>query len=309
MNDLIDMQRDRLAVQTVPSFATFWAGRLVSPFEAACMASFVRQNYAYTVYSYDKIENLPPGVRLEDAALITEADNVRRYLIRGLPNLSHFTDLFRYKLFNRTPHIWVDTDMLLLRPLALGSYDALLAREDERSICGAIMRLDSSNPHLAELIQRTEALRDKELVWGETGPRLLTATFRQGDVLAGSHGPAMFFPIHYNDFWKAFLPEFRDECEALCGEAATLHLWNDRVVKLGVWKRFAPPTGSFLESQFATNGSLSLFDDVYPADIMRNMVENWRYRCEGGDIGLGQWLRRAVPSLQLTLRRRMNRPH
>jgi len=273
------------------------------------MASFVRQGYAYTVFSYNEIENLPPGVRHADAAEITEAGNAKRYIIRGRPNLSHFTDLFRYNLFSRTPHVWVDTDMLLLRPLALDSYTQLLAREDDRSICGAIMRLDAASPHLPVLIQRTEALRDKELVWGETGPRLLTATFKRRDVLAASHDPAAFFPIHYNDFWKAFLPEFRHECEMLCANAATLHLWNDRVVKLGIWKRFAPPTGSFLESRFAADGSLSLFDDVYPADVMRNMVENWRFRCEGGDIGLGQWLRRALPSLNLTVRRRLNLPH
>ena len=272
------------------------------------MASFVRQGYGYTVYSYNEIENLPPGVEYADAAEITEARDAQRYIIRGRPNLSHFTDLFRYKLFSRTQHIWVDTDMLMLRPLSLTSYTQLLAREDNRSLCGAIMRLDSASPDLPVLVQRTEALRDKELVWGETGPRLLTATFKGRDVLADAHDPPTFFPIHYNDFWKAFLPEFRDECEALCNNAATLHLWNDRVVKLGIWKRFAPPTGSFLTSRFEEDGSLRLFDDVYPVEVMRNMVENWRFRCEGGDIGVGQWLRRAVPSMQLTMRRRLNLP-
>lgn len=48
--------------------------------------------------------------------------------------------------------------------------------------------------------------------------------------------------------------------------------------------------GSFLEMQFTTN--------------MQHRVENWRKRCESGDIGLGQWIRRAIPSAQLTYRRR-----
>ncbi len=170
--------------------------------------------------------------------------------------------------------------------------------------CGWI----SGSPHLPELIRRTEALRDKDLVWGATGPRLLTAIFNRRDMFAASYDPPIFFPIHYNDFWKAFLPEFCRECEASCARAATMHLWNDRVVKLGVWKRFAPPAGSFLERCFAADGSLSLFDDLYPAEVMRNMIENWRIRCEGGDIGIGQWSRQAMPSLKLTLRRRLNLP-
>jgi hypothetical protein len=291
-----------------PSFATFWAGRRVSPFEAACMAAFVRHGYAYTVYSYEEVENLPPGVASGNAAEITDEANVRRFLIRGEPNLSHFSDLFRYELFSRTPHIWVDTDMLMLQPMPPGDYEQLLAREDARSICGAIMRLDSNDPQLPKLIQRTEALRDRDLAWGATGPRLLTATFNRRNILAASHDPERFFPIHYNDFWKVFLPEYRVECEALCAGAATLHLWNDRVGMLGIWKRFGPPAGSFLESRFSADGSTALFEDLYPAPVLRHMVQNWRFRCEGGDIGLGQWSRRAVPSMKLTLRRRLNLP-
>lgn len=272
------------------------------------MASFVRQGYVYTAYSYNEIENLPQGVQLRDAAEITPADNAHRYLIRGQPNLSHFSDLFRYRLFSQTPYIWVDTDMLLLRRLELGSYTQLLAKEDDRRLCGAIMRLDQSSPHLPELINRTEALRDKDLVWGATGPRLLTTTFDQPGLLTGAYGPERFFPVHYNDFWKVFLPECREECEALCVNASTLHLWNDRLVKLGIWKRFAPPAGSFLHSRFTADGSIGLFDDEYPATVMRNMVENWRFRCAGGDVGVGQWLRNAMPSVRLTLRRRLNLP-
>jgi len=293
---------------STPSFATFWAGRTISPYEAACIISFLARGYDYSVYSYDRIDNLPEGVTLRDAREITNEDNARRFLIKGQPSLSHFSDLFRYELFRRTDHIWVDTDMLLLRPFDLPSYDQLLAREDAVTLCGAIMRLDGAHPSLSTLIAKTEALRDQDLVWGATGPRLLTAVFGRQAILQQSYDPKFFFPVHYDQSWKVFLPEFRDECVQLCRSAYTTHLWNDRVVKIGVWKRFCPPEGSFLETQFRADGSRHLFEDVYPDGVMRNMVENWRSRCEGGEIGLGQWMRRAVPSAQLTFRRRMNLP-
>ena len=291
-----------------PTFATFWAGRTVSAFEAACMTSFLAHGYEYTVFSYDNISNLPPGVSFRNASEITDASNLDRFLIKGLPNLSHFSDLFRYELFKRTRHIWVDTDMLLLRPLDLPTYDHLLAKEDATTLCGAIMRLDGSHPSLDTLIERTEALRDRELVWGATGPRLLTSVFPKHDIMQAAYGAEMFFPVHYAQSWKLFLPATRDECAELCRQAFTVHLWNDRVVKLGVWKRFCPPVGSFLEQQFRVNDSLRFFDDTYPESVMQAMVENWRMRCEGGDIGVGQWMRRAVPSARLTIRRRMNMP-
>ena len=289
-----------------PSFATFWAGKTLSAFEVACVRSFLVRGYEYTVFSYDTVENLPDGAALGDAREITDEANVRRFLIKGRPNLSHFSDLFRYELFRKTDHIWVDTDMLLLRRLDLPRYDQLIAKEEPNSLCGAIMRLDSAHPSLDTLIARTEALRDTNLVWGATGPRLLTSVFGKRSVVGDAYAPELFFPVHFDDAWKMLVPEFREECVKLCESAYTVHLWNDRMVKLGVWKRFCPPTGSFLETQFRNDGSLDLFDGVYPEDVMRSMAENWRIRCEGGDIGLGQWLRQTIPSAQLTFRRRFN---
>ncbi len=291
-----------------PTFATFWAGQTISPFEAACITSFLAHGYQYTVFSFDDLTGLPEGVTLRDAREITDEANVRRFIIRGRPNLSHFSDLFRYELFKRTDHIWVDADMLMLRPLALPEYDQLIAKEDAATLCGAIMRVDGKHPNLDTLIERTEALRDQELVWGATGPRLLTAVFDRQTIMQRAYDAKFFFPVHYNESWKMFLPEFRDKCVELCRSAYTTHLWNDRMVKLGVWKRFAPPSGSFLEQRFRGDGSLRFFDDIYPESVMQNMVENWRFRCEGGDIGLGQWLRQAIPSAQLTYRRRFNLP-
>ncbi len=291
-----------------PSFATFWAGKTISAFEAACILSFLRRGYKYTVFSYDAIENLPDGTSLQDAREITDETNVNRFIIRGRANLSHFSDLFRYELFKRTDHIWIDADMLMLRPLALPSYDQLIAKEDPVTLCGAIMRLDSTHSRLDTLIEKTKALRDHELVWGATGPRLLTAVFDRRTIMQEACDAKFFFPVHYDQSWKMFLPEFRDECIELCSSAYTTHLWNDRVMKIGIWKRFCPPAGSFLETCFRADDSLEFFDDVYPENVMQNMVENWRFRCEGGDIGLGQWIRRAVPSAQLTFRRRFNLP-
>lgn len=291
-----------------PSFATFWHGPALSGWEAACINSYLAQGFAFVVYSYDRVDGLPERVERRDAREITPQDNLRRFLIKGQPNLSHFSDLFRYELFSRTPHVWVDADMLMLRPLSLPAQEDLLAKEDATTLCGAIMRLNPADPRLATLIARTVALRDREMPWGATGPRLLTEVFGRREVMAKAHAAERFFPVHYDKSWKLLLPAYREECEARCAQAATVHLWHDRLVKIGVWKRFAPPRGSFLESRFRADGSLGYFADAYPAAVMEAMTTNWRFRLQGGDVGLGQWLRNAVPSARITYRRRMNLP-
>ncbi len=285
-----------------PSFATFWAGDEVSAFEASCLHSFVVRGYRTILYSYGTVRDVPAGVELLDAATIAPAESMHRFWYSGKPNLSHFSDYFRYLLFRRTEHIWIDADMLLLRTITIPLGRMLLARERDDSICGAIMRLDNTRPELARLVSATEAAMDHELRWGETGPRLITSVFGQPDLFQGSLEPKYFFPLTHDDCWKVFLPEYREECEQLCSSAFGVHLWNNIVDKLGVWKCMAPPAGSFLSCALERDGSLRFFRDTYPAPVIRQMVENWCMRLDGSDLGILNLSRQVLPSILRTAR-------
>ena len=268
--------------------------------DRACLRSFAHAGHPVTVYGYAPIADLPAGVAFGDAREIAPEASVRRFRWRGEANLSHFSDYFRYRLFAATDATWIDTDILLLRDLPPRGAGNLFALETPTSICGAIMSIARADPHLPTLIARTEALMDTDLVWGATGPRLLTRTLG-GDVVRTARPTGAFFPIHYDLFWKAFLPEAAEECAHLAAGAATHHLWNNLVVSMGVWKELAPPEGSFLWHALAHAGTLELFRDVYPADVMRRMVANWRFRKTGADIGALALARQALPSLGRTL--------
>jgi hypothetical protein len=289
-----------------PAFATFWAGATLSAYEAACLASFVRHGYALTVYSYGAIDNLPPGIGLGSAADIVDQRFMNAYLIKGQPSLSHFSDLFRYWLFKKTPLIWVDSDLYLLRAFDIPLYPTLLAREDASGLCGAIMRLDPEHPALDRLIERTQAVAGRNLVWGETGPRLLTEVFGHDAIMAGAHGPERFFPIHYDQFWKVFLPEYRAECEALCRDGYTLHLWNNIVAKVGIWKDVLPPEGSYLQRRFVDDGMGALFQGTFPADAMRHVVDNYRMRMSGNFDDVRRLAKLALPGLKRRTLRQVN---
>lgn len=287
-----------------PSFASFWAGGALSPFEKACLHSFLLRGYSVTLFSYQTdIGNTPDGIKVEDARSIVDEKYTAKFFIKGKPSLSHFSDLFRYRLFEQTDSIWIDCDMLLLREF--GSFEfprTILAKEGPKSICGAIMRLDNRNPALARLSARTTELADEEFVWGATGPRLLSKVFGSPSSVA-AFSPQQFFPLHFNAFWKAFLPEYADECVELCRDSYTVHLWNNIVVGLGVWKDFMPPKGSFLFNRFCADQSDSYFRGTYPEDVMRHMVANWRGRFSGTDLSLGPLIRQIAPSLHMFTRK------
>ncbi|WP_428374968.1 hypothetical protein [Lichenicoccus sp.] len=279
-------------------FATFWKGAL-SPMEAACLLSYTKRGYPLTLFSHATVD-VPEGVILRDAGEIVDESYTRRFIYDGKPNLSHFTDYFRYNLFKKTDQIWVDADMVLLRSFSEVLPPLVLAKERRSSVCGAIMRLPRG-AKLDLLIERAEAAMDRNLIWGETGPILLTKVFGRG-LMNEAYSPGRFFAIPHDDFWKAFLPEYANECAAVTEDAWGLHLWNNIVDRLGIWKKHAPPVGSFLHVHFQSDGVLELFDEPYPVAIMRQMIENFRLRKSGGDLGIKGLLKQAVPSVERTIR-------
>lgn len=280
-----------------PGFASFWRGTL-SPFEQACLRSLVMRGAPVTLYSYEPLTGVPSGVATADARLIAPEESASRFLYRGRPDLSHFSDYFRYNLSLRTDSIWIDTDMLLVAPLPRDVPETFVARETDNKICPAILRLARNDPRLPQLVAATEKKMDRDLVWAETGPGLMTAVFESDAIMRDAMPPAMFFPIPHGEFWRAFLPAERDWCERRTAGAVGVHLWNNIVTALGYWKMLAPPQGSWLHDRFAADGSLEAFAETYPAAIMARMVENYRLSLSGGALGLGSIVRQAVPSIR-----------
>ena len=284
-----------------PKFATFWEGGF-SPMEIACIASYRRHGYDIVIYSYTPLEGLPVGMSSEDASLIAPREAMKKFIFAGKPNLSHFSDYFRYLLFKKTDRIWVDADMLLLRPFDQALPQTLLAREWQPSICGAVMRIDRNDGHLDRLISATEAAAGKELLWGETGPLLLTREFGKAALLNQAFGAERFYAIDHDDFWKVFLPEYAAECRQRTAKSWGAHLWNNIVDALGYWKDVAPPKHSFLADSFEELDVMSSFKDVYPEAVMRRMINNFRLRKTGEDLGIRQLVTQIVPSVGRTIR-------
>lgn len=286
-----------------PEFASFWRGTLM-PFEQACLRSIVTRGYAITLYSYEPLAGVPDGVGTADAREIAPEESASRFLYDGRPDLSHFSDYFRYNLSLKTDRIWIDTDMLLVAPFPDDIPETFVAQEDANKICPAILRLSRHDPRLPQLVAATEAKMDRNLIWAETGPKLMTKVFDGDAIMRQALPPESFFAIDHRDFWRAFLPAEVAWCERTTSRAIGVHLWNNIVTSLGYWKKLAPPEGSYLFNRFAADGSLDLFSDCYPERVMTQMVDNYRRRLDGGALGLGSVIRQAIPSMRRSWRYR-----
>ncbi|MFC6788914.1 hypothetical protein ACFQE0_04290 [Methylobacterium komagatae] len=284
-----------------PKFGTFWAGPRLSALEVACLSSFARKGYEVELYSYDKIENVPADVAVRDAGDVLSSEFLNHFKINGKVSYSHFSDLFRYNMFLKTQNIWIDTDLFLTRAFDFPLDGRVLAKESPSVLCGAIMRLPSNDPHLPVLISETEAIATGNFRWGATGPKLLTKRLDKA-AIDNAYGPEIFFPISYTDFWKTLLPEYAEECRQQTQKCYTLHLWNNIVDRLGYWKDYLPPEGSYLHAQIEQAGLAGEFKGTYPRKIMSAMVENWLLRKSGRDLGIKTIVKQIVPSVGRTIK-------
>ena len=284
-------------------FGTFWSGPL-SAYEISCLSSFVRKGYPVYLYCYDEIKNSPVGVEQADASEIVDRSYLHRFLNEGKPSIAAFADYFRYVMMLKTSLCWIDADIFLLERFKLGVDENFLLIDGDRNICNAILRIDSQSPQLKAVIAGVERLLDKNAPWA-AGQRILKKIFHKELAAGGGFfkRPEKFMPIHHDEYYKLLLPECAEECVQSCEEATTIHLYNNILDKIGVYKNLLPPEGSYLNHLFTSHGHGSHFIGTYPASVMRNLIEGWRMRLSGESLGIKNVVKQIFPGLRRSIKK------
>ena len=206
--------------------ATLWVGPL-GPIEYASIASFLRHGHNLTIYSYGTLDGVPSGVAFRDANEILPAREVARYSREGSPSLH--SNFFRYALMAQTDAVWVDLDIIALRPFDFTG-PHIYAHENEERVNCAVLRMPQNSPALAKLLRFQPGMRGiaphvtglrrlkyqiktlgrgvpiEEWPWGSTGPRALSAYLRQHDEMKFAMPPATFYPIAPQDCERFITP-------------------------------------------------------------------------------------------------------
>lgn len=257
------------------TLATFWDGARLPPLDQACLLSFVHHGFDVQVFSYVKIENLHSDLRPRNAADIVDQSYTTQFRIAGRPSLSHFSDIFRYRLFETSDCVWIDTDLLCLKSFEIPATGNFLTLETPSSLNGAISRLDPQITDLQAILAEVEALAGRDLKWGATGPALITKQLGAA-AIAAARPPEEFYPFHWNEWYLPFLPEAAVRCITMTAQSSAIHLWNNIVEKAGYWKDLAPPEGSLLHQRIDALNLLPLFRATLPLKVMQQLVLNYQ---------------------------------
>jgi uncharacterized protein Usg len=185
----------------LPDVVTFWDGPL-DPLRVLCLRSQVAAGHRVTVYSFAPLAGLPEGVSNADAETVLP----RAFAERLRPSGPHgewrgwttvqFSDFFRMKLLGRSEGLWLDADVLLLKPLTIDPTKPYFAWEKTRQLGNSALYLPLDDPIVAafdalvlqdSLTPDWLALRHRFTFWQY---KLRGRVHRVSDVRVAIFGPA-----------------------------------------------------------------------------------------------------------------------
>ena len=184
-----------------PDVATFWHGPL-DRLRRTCLRSQVAAGHKVTVYSFDPLPQLPDGVgNAEAEAILSHAfsEKLRPPQPDGTWRdwtLLQFSDFFRMRLMARNAGLWLDPDVLLLKPVEIDAAKPFFAWERPRQLGNSVLYLPPRDPIVAafeDLMKQDELTPD----WLALRHRLTFAlrklrggSNRLSDIRVAIYGPA-----------------------------------------------------------------------------------------------------------------------
>jgi len=238
----------------------FWANGSFSNVEKISVNSFLRHGYQLTIWTYGDVANAPSGVTINDAReILPEA------LFFSLPNGScgPFSDLFRYAVLNKFGGLWVDTDVIALKPFdELPSQPFLVTQRVRRQgirklVKETLLRKTSFEvnnnvifnpaPASGNLIDLAYVYAERfpkhKIGWGELGPALLSAI----EKIYPDHGFKIMSPEFANpiDYWSC-PSALLGPATKLRADSVFIHLYNQTWSDAGVDKNAPFPTQSLM---------------------------------------------------------------
>jgi hypothetical protein len=184
---------------------SMWIGDRLTLIEQLCIESFLQNGYAFNLYTYGNVRNVPSGTTVLDANEILPLEWKARFCDTGSHSVGAFSDVFRFKLLYDQGGIWVDMDVICLRrfiiksdycfPLTSGRM--ILFPDRGTAVDTWFLKAPKQSDLLHYCYETSLSHADSRITFGQIGPVLLTAAVEKYHLLEFARGP-LFFPINWN---------------------------------------------------------------------------------------------------------------
>jgi hypothetical protein len=184
-----------------PDIVTFWDGPL-DGLRRLCLTSQVRAGHRVTLYSFAPLADLPDGVVNADAEAVLPRAFAERLRPSGAGGAwrdwttLQFSDFFRMRLMAMGAGLWLDADVLLLKPIELDSTKPYFAWEKPRQLGNSVLYLPAGDPIVAayHALMAQDALTPDWLAWRHrltfAWKKMRGRAERVSDIRVAIFGPA-----------------------------------------------------------------------------------------------------------------------
>lgn len=192
--------------------------------EQLSIASFLQNGHAYHLYVYDDVKNVPAGAVIRDANEILPASRIFQY--KHQASYAGFANFFRYKLLLERGGWWIDTDVICLKPFDFADEYVFSSELDQERevISSGIIKVPAGSEVMAYAWKVCEQKDPQQLMWGETGPRLMSEAVRMCSLESYAKPPRVFSPLRFNEWRRVLEPEAQGLVDE---ESYAIHLWNE----------------------------------------------------------------------------------
>jgi hypothetical protein len=251
---------------------SLWIGVDLGHVERLSVASALSVGHPFTIYSYapEKLSGVPEGAEVRDAREVTPYESLAHHLERGEGALA--SDFFRYALLAKGLGVWVDLDLVFLKPIDFAE-ECVFGWENEKSINGAVLRLPKDSDMLRELCRIPQLnwrppfygprktarfywqrltkgpMRPEDYRWGTFGPSILTHLAKKYGIANLAKRRSVFYPVMHFEV-ELFLGPPESVERLLTAETRTVHLWQTVMRR----KNRVPPPGSYLDLALRRHG-------------------------------------------------------
>ncbi len=223
---------------------SLWIGSSLSQMESLCIKSFQYHGHPFHLYVYQQPEGLPSDVILEDAETILPHESIFTYSDRN--TVSGFANLFRYKLLLEKGGIWVDTDMVCLRPFEF-SQPLVFASQNNDGATSCMIKTPAGAEIMRQCYEFAKQRDSSTICWGETGPKLLDQMIRKLGLDACVLAHTAFCPIDYAAFAVFTTADTEHLLDTQLKNSWGVHLWNELWRLKNIDKNQAYPATSLYE--------------------------------------------------------------
>lgn len=234
-----------------------WVGNKISKLEYISYSSFLNNGFEYWLYTYEDVAGLPQKVIQKDANEILD-----KKLIQFDKNgsIGGFSDLFRWTLMYKKGGVYVDSDVVCLKPFEIeaNSVAGQLNNRNETGIVHAstqFLQFEKNSDIMKEAMEISMTKDLKNLKWADIGPLLIEKLIFKKHQEVKILPYYNFNPNHYWN-WNFVLSNKKTEYmlelhnrEDVFG----IHLWNE------MWRR----NGINKETQFEKNSFMDIIEKKY----------------------------------------------